>query len=261
MLGAFHQLPVEMKCTPIDVAMKEKRPSAKFNQEKREEQHKEKMAKDQLKCDKMLEKATNKHTNSLCCFDLCNSKAHWKTVPEGTCQVRALPSKTAKLDNLNKQIEMRTVGLGWEDLGHNWSKDCKAHSPDDLVKHLKHTTREESRRDIPTAPPVDTLTRKPTPKFGSMAADVAMMDKDQFFRAKQSGHKQRWCTGKGGRKVWMTQWKACGHCRDPKLMTAWWANVFRSVGILIWMRLVKEFCDGARELSPWCQMEVTSKSL
>eukprot|EP00984_Skeletonema_dohrnii_P010645 scaffold4161_cov113-Skeletonema_dohrnii-CCMP3373.AAC.1 len=90
---------------------------------------------------------------------------------------KKVKSKTAKLNEIKEQIRMRVLGLGWGDLHHAWSKDGTHYSVDHLASYLKNTIiLEESRRDIPSTPPVKTLERKVLPVLGSLSADVAKLD-------------------------------------------------------------------------------------
>ena len=53
-----------------------------------------------------------------------------------------------RLDYLREQIEMRVVGLGFDEFKTNWSssKDDQIGSVDDLAKHLKEILMEEADR-------------------------------------------------------------------------------------------------------------------
>ena len=73
------------------------------------------------------------------------------------------------------------LGFGWDDLKHPWSRNSKPHSLDESAKHLKVTIKEEGKRDTPDAPPVPASNRKTLPTFGTVAADIVMIDEEQQF--------------------------------------------------------------------------------
>ena len=51
----------------------------------------------------------------------------------------SLGSKTAKLAAVKEQLRIRTIGLGWTDLHHPWSKNCEDYSPEHLRDYLIKT--------------------------------------------------------------------------------------------------------------------------
>ena len=67
-------------------------------------------------------------------------------------------------------------GLGWGDVSCAWSKGGVAFSPVELMEHLKKLISEQSKRTIPSKPPVPGLARKELPALGKRTADVAALD-------------------------------------------------------------------------------------
>jgi hypothetical protein len=77
-----------------------------------------------------------------------------------------LGSETAKLRAIKKQHLIRTLGLGWEDPHHPWSKNGMTYSAQHLLDQFckviiplaaKKTIPDDAPAKLPTAPDVQTL--------------------------------------------------------------------------------------------------------
>ena len=66
---------------------------------------------------------------------------------------------------LKENIRMRVIGLGWEDLSTQWSKNGKALTPEDLTLHLKMIVSRKHSRSIPTNMPVFLPIQKALPQL------------------------------------------------------------------------------------------------
>ena len=87
-------------------------------------------------------------------------------------------SKTAKLEAVKRQIRIRTVGFGWKDLHHPWSRNGKHYSPEELLEHLINVILpEQKKRGIPKVPPVKLPSRGDRPQLGTATKDVIEIDK------------------------------------------------------------------------------------
>ena len=123
------------------------------------------------------EKATQLLIDCLYYYDMYWSPRRLKTAAEVDELLGKLTSNTAKLDEMKEQIRIRVLGLGWEDLHHPWSKNGKQFSFEELAAHLKNKIiPEESKRDIPSKPPVKSLDRKELPVLGTQSADVIKLN-------------------------------------------------------------------------------------
>ena len=76
-------------------------------------------------------------------------------------------AETRKVAELKEQIRIRVVGLAWEDLKTAWSKGGDAFGSAHLLAHLKLIIAEQSKRPIPTTPPVPIMERKALPQLGT----------------------------------------------------------------------------------------------
>ena len=85
----------------------------------------------------------------------------------------AISSNQLKLDYLREQIEMRVIGLGFDEFRTKWSssKDEEIGSVDDLSAHLKEILMEEEERrlagKLPDAAVVPTMRRKTFKELGT----------------------------------------------------------------------------------------------
>ena len=85
----------------------------------------------------------------------------------------SLGSKTAKLAAVKEQLRIRTIGLGWTDLHHSWSKNGEDYSPEYLRDYLiKTVIPEQDKRKIPEVPPVNLSSRGKRQRLGIQTADV-----------------------------------------------------------------------------------------
>ena len=85
----------------------------------------------------------------------------------------SLVSKTAKLAVAKEQLRIRTIGLGWTDLHHPWSKNDEDYSPEYLQDYLRKTViPEQDKRKIPKVPPVDLSSWGKCQRLGTQTVDV-----------------------------------------------------------------------------------------
>jgi hypothetical protein len=77
-----------------------------------------------------------------------------------------LGSEAAKLQAIKEQHLIQTLGLGWEDAHHSWSKNGVTYSAQHLLDHLckvvipltaKKTIPDDAPAKLPTFPDVQTL--------------------------------------------------------------------------------------------------------
>jgi hypothetical protein len=77
-----------------------------------------------------------------------------------TQEFNALPNKTQKMRYIREQIQIRYVGLGWEQAGHAWSKDGTDFTAEELFDHFVNTVIPLSKTmKVPSQPPL----KWPTP--------------------------------------------------------------------------------------------------
>jgi hypothetical protein len=90
----------------------------------------------------------------------------WGNEKEAKNQFALLGSEVAKLQAIKEQHLIRTLGFGWDDAHHPWSKNGVTYSAQHLLGHLckvfiplaaKKTNPDEASEKLPTAPGVHTL--------------------------------------------------------------------------------------------------------
>ena len=90
-----------------------------------------------------------------------------------TTELNAITTNQLKLDYLREQIEMRVIGLGFDEFKTSWSsgKDEQIGTVDDLSAHLKEILLEEHERrregTLPDAAVVPSMRRKTFKELGT----------------------------------------------------------------------------------------------
>jgi len=69
-----------------------------------------------------LKSATRVYVDKLYYRDMLESDACWKTYAKVDMELKKIKSDTRKREALKDQIKMRSLGLGWNDCHHAWSK-------------------------------------------------------------------------------------------------------------------------------------------
>ena len=131
--------------------------------------------------------AQREYATALTYLDMFHSPACWSEVVQCRTEFAALGSKTARLSAVKEQLRMRTIGLGWMDLHHAWSKAGVAYSPEFLRDYLITKVLPEEapgKRNIPKLPPVDLPSRGKHKQLGTQTADVAQLDKSRADQKK-----------------------------------------------------------------------------
>jgi hypothetical protein len=68
-------------------------------------------------------------------------------------ELRKLPSKSGKYHALKENIMIGVKGFGWEWCKHQWSKDGRKYTIEELAHHLHHIIKEEkNHKMIPSKP-------------------------------------------------------------------------------------------------------------
>ena len=124
-----------------------------------------------------LKSATRVYVDKLYYRDMLDSDACWKTCAKVDMELKKIKSDTRKREALKDQIKMRSLGLGWNDCHHAWSKGGTPYSSAVLATHLKQNiTKKHKTRKIPKKPPIDYPTRKELPVLGTLSPDIIRLD-------------------------------------------------------------------------------------
>jgi hypothetical protein len=82
-----------------------------------------------------------------------SSSRCWKSHEQAIEEYNKLDSESKRLKAVKEQISIRRKGFGWEDAGHNWSKDGYTFTSRELLDHFINTVLPmELDREIPTEP-------------------------------------------------------------------------------------------------------------
>lgn len=190
-LGYFHSLPPKEKESLLRYAVSYAATMRAVERADLVEQRAVKLAKEEALRQAGLESATEEYIDAIYYRTMYDSPARWRTPADVTREVGKLKSKSAKLAALKEQIRIRTLGLGWADLHHAWSKDGTDFEPRVLALHLKVIIAAEATRPIPSTPPVPLPARKVLPTLGETACDVAALDAKQMDGAAAFDQKAR----------------------------------------------------------------------
>jgi len=175
--GSVIQLDPRLLQSMIELALKKTKQVREKEQQALTKQQEVRAAKLERMKAAGYEKATQLLIDCLYYHDMYFSPRRLKDAAAVDELLGKLTSKTAKLDEMKEQIRIRVLGLGWDDLHHPWSKDKKEFSFEELAAHLKNKIiPEESKREIPSKPPVKSLDRKELPILGTQSADVIKLN-------------------------------------------------------------------------------------
>ena len=72
--------------------------------------------------EKRLNVAQREYANALTFIDMYYSPSCWKDVDKCRKGFDALESKITKIDAVKEELWIKTVGFGWKNLYHPWSK-------------------------------------------------------------------------------------------------------------------------------------------
>ena len=183
--GQFYQLSDEMRDSLITFALGEAPEMRKTTSAAVNRQRTHKLLKRQQLRNKKLIAAQREYANALTHIDVFHSPAGWKDEGEVRRGYALLGSKTARLEAVKNQIRIRTVGFGWMDLHHPWSKQGVDYSPEHLRDYLINTIiPEQAKRPIPKVPPAHLPSRGDRPQLGTQTKDVAKIDKKRKGEAR-----------------------------------------------------------------------------
>ena len=114
--GMFHQIPKDMKESPLLFAISTVPEVRKSEQRLLEKQRQAKMDRQKLMRQKKLLAARKSHADSLTFINMHHSPACWCTEADAQTQCQKLSSETSQREAVKQQIRTRVDGFGWKDL-------------------------------------------------------------------------------------------------------------------------------------------------
>ena len=177
--GAFHKLTDKLKHSLLITALKYARETTIKESDALKKQRNFKLKKmASLKAKKIL-KATDEYTKALIYIETYHSSACWKTEQRVRTEYNKLKSESAKKEAMKTQINIRTIGFGWTDMHHAWSKGGIVFTGDQLKEHfLNKILPYERNHSIPEVPNVNLPSRQETLSFklGTPSHDVQKLN-------------------------------------------------------------------------------------
>ena len=120
-----------------------------------------------------------------------------------TRELRKLTSESAKYHALKENIMIRVKGFGWEWCRHQWSKDGRKYTVEELANYLRRIIKEEKNHEIPIEPVPNVPQRVNLPILGTQTECAKeldrkyMTDDDKFKRSARKIQKRRETKGEG----------------------------------------------------------------
>ena len=176
--GTFYKLPENMRKSLVQFALNFAPEMKRHTTEAVKRQRAAKLEKQNILRKRKLIAAQSAYAIALSYIEFFHSNNGWRTEAQCRKAFSKLGSKTARLEAVKTQIRIRTVGFGWKDLHHSWSKDGKHYLPEELLEHLTHVMiPEQKKRGIPKVPPVKLPSCGDRPQLGTVTEDMIQIDK------------------------------------------------------------------------------------
>mmetsp|Transcript_29604 Transcript_29604/g.62781 ORF Transcript_29604/g.62781 Transcript_29604/m.62781 type:complete len:567 (+) Transcript_29604:520-2220(+) len=183
--GMFHGFDEILRSAIIQVGMKDAPRTRAVNNEAMELQRKAKQARENIKREKNMEKASEQYIEAIYYHRMYDSMACWKgSTARVSTGLKKLTSETARYEALKENIMVRVKGFGWEWAKHAWTKDKRKYTVKELATWLQFIIKEEKKTSIkdtmPTEPPTTTPKRKETSILGTQCEYVRSLDRKYF---------------------------------------------------------------------------------
>jgi len=188
--GLFHGLSNELRQAIVLVAMEDASSTRIQNCTDIQAQDTARREKEELCKEKNTENATEEYIEGLYYHRMYFSTPCWiddhRYVKRELCK---LTSESAKYHALKENIMIRVKGFGWEWCRHQWSKDGRKYTVEELANHLQCIIKEEKNHEIPIEPVPNVPQRVNLPILGTQteyAKELGrkyMTDDDKFKRS------------------------------------------------------------------------------
>jgi hypothetical protein len=194
-LGTYHNLCNKLKSSIIQAAQENANATRKRFDSALVRQAEGRRRKEEIAMQKKIDAAQEDYIVGLYFYEMYTSPHCWKTVRAAITEFGLLGSEAAKLRAVKEQHLIRTLGLGWEEAHHPWTKNGRAYSSRQLLDHLcnvviplatKLNVPDDAPAKLPTAPDLCTL--------GSLSAigdELKTKGLAQIAEFKQKGRTER----------------------------------------------------------------------
>ena len=121
--GTFHQLPEEMRRSLILFGKENASKSRKKFDEALAAQREASRQKEEIALQKKLGQTQGDYIVAIYFYEQYHSSWCWLTIIKADENYKKLGSERKQLKALKEQLLMRSLGLGWNEAYHAWSKD------------------------------------------------------------------------------------------------------------------------------------------
>jgi hypothetical protein len=165
-LGTYHNICNKLKSSIIQAAQENANATRKRFDSTLARQAEGRRRKEEIAMQKKIDAAQEDYIVGLYFYKMYTSPCCWKTVHAARTEYGLLGSEAAKLQAVKEQHLIHTLGLGWEEAHHPWTKNGQAYSSRQLLDHLcnvviplatKLNVPDDAPAKLPTAPDLCTL--------------------------------------------------------------------------------------------------------
>ena len=184
--GFFWRLSTELRGSLVEMARRELTSAVKKGQEEKQQHDEEKLSKREQAVQRQLNSAVDKYAEALELFDAWKSQK----VMSATELNAALDglSITKKLAEVRRQIEMRTIGLGWRHFEAKWTfyTDERQHTLEMLRRMLlddiiPYETTQKRLKQLPKEATLPQLSVRQLKQLGTKVADALRIEAKSLF--------------------------------------------------------------------------------
>ena len=184
--GFFWRLSEELRSSLVDMARRELTSAVKMGQEEKQQHDEEKLSKREQAVQRQLNNAVEKYAEALELFDAWKSQ---KVMGATELDV-ALDglSITKKLAEVRRQIEMRTIGLGWRHFEAKWTffADERQHTLEMLKRMLlddiiPYEITQSRLKQLPKEAQPPQLSVRQLKQLGTADADALRIEAKSLF--------------------------------------------------------------------------------
>ena len=153
--GTFHQLPEELRRSLILFGKENASKSRKRFDEALASQREASRRKEEIALQKKLDQMQGDYIVAIYFYEQYHSSRCWLTIMKADENYKKLGSKGKRLKSIKEQLLMRSLGLGWNEAYHAWSKDGIPYKSNQLFSFFKQCVIPLAEtRDVPREPPL-----------------------------------------------------------------------------------------------------------
>jgi hypothetical protein len=153
--GTFHQLPEELRRLLIIFGKENASKLRKKFDEALAAQQEARRRKEEIALQKKLDQMQGDYIVAIYFYEQYHSSQCWLTIIKADEIYKKLGSEGKQLKAIKEQLPMRSIGLGWNEAYHAWSKDGIPFTSNQLFQFFKqYVIQLAETRDVPREPPL-----------------------------------------------------------------------------------------------------------